>query len=77
MSDDDDKGFGEFVEEGNIAVDVSMLDCNNADKKRERDELSDLVAQFLASGGSINYIEPNVLADPPKKPSSNYGSQPI
>ena len=27
--------------------------------------------------GKISSIEPNVMADPPRKPESNYGSRPI
>lgn len=47
------------------------------EKEAERDELNSQIEQFLASGGTIDYVEPNVMADPPKKPTSNYGSQPI
>lgn len=42
-----------------------------------RTELSDQVEEFLASGGKIAAIDPNVMADPPRKPQSNYGSRPI
>ena len=42
-----------------------------------RSELSDQIEQFLAQGGRINQIDPNVMADPPRKPQSNYGSRPI
>lgn len=59
-----------------IMVDLDPLEISEQ-KQTERDELSKQVEAFLASGGQINYVEPNVLADPPKKPTSNYGSQPI
>ena len=42
-----------------------------------RTELGDQIAEFLAKGGAINQIDPNVMADPPRKPQSNYGSRPI
>lgn len=42
-----------------------------------RSQLSDEVEKFLAQGGNINQIDPNVMADPPRKPQSNYGSRPI
>ena len=42
-----------------------------------RTELSDQITEFLAKGGTINQIDPNVMADPPRKPQSNYGSRPI
>ncbi|MGH1485222.1 MAG: hypothetical protein ACRBCI_03310 [Cellvibrionaceae bacterium] len=60
-----------------IAVDVDLLESSAARKQAERDELSRQVEEFLASGGQIDEVAANVLADPPKKPTSNYGSQPI
>ena len=42
-----------------------------------RSELSDQIEEFLSKGGAINEIAPNVMADPPRKPQSNYGSRPI
>lgn len=42
-----------------------------------RGELSDQIEQFLQMGGAISEIAPNVVADPPKKPTSNYGGRPI
>lgn len=46
-------------------------------KEMERARLQAEMEAFLASGGRINEIPANVVADPPKKPSSNYGGQPI
>ena len=34
-------------------------------------------ARFLAQGGQIKEIPPDVTTDPPQKPVSNYGSKPI
>ena len=76
MSDDDTE-FDDVVDHGNITVDMAVLESCSVRKQQERDELSQQVDAFLASGGQINVIEPNVMADPPKKPTSNYGSQPI
>ena len=42
-----------------------------------RSQLTDDVEAFLAQGGSITVVDPNITADPPKKPSSSYGSRPI
>lgn len=42
-----------------------------------REELQGDVEAFLAAGGQINHIPSNVTADPPRKPQSNYGGQPI
>jgi len=47
------------------------------DKDAERKHLESEVEAFLASGGRIDHIPANVVADPPKKPESNYGGQPI
>jgi len=46
-------------------------------KTQEREKIQSDIEAFLASGGKINSIDSNVVADPPKKPSSSYGSQPI
>ncbi len=46
-------------------------------KEQERQCLQEQVEAFLASGGTIDEIPSNVVSDPPKKPESNYGGQPI
>lgn len=70
-----------FSQSEGISIFPPMLahqDESNANsKEEERQELDAQIEAFLASGGKIDYVEPNVLADPPKKPTSNYGSQPI
>lgn len=48
-----------------------------ASRQKQRQEMEDQIAAFLASGGKIAQIEPNVTADPPRKPDSDYGSRPI
>ena len=48
-----------------------------ASRKKLRDKVDNEVENFLNSGGAIREIEPNVMADPPRKPTSNYGSRPI
>ncbi|MEY8205373.1 MAG: hypothetical protein RPR40_09890 [Bermanella sp.] len=48
-----------------------------ASRKKLRDKVDTEVEKFLSGGGAINEIEPNVMADPPRKPTSNYGSRPI
>lgn len=42
-----------------------------------RQQLRNEVEAFLARGGTINEIPSNVVADPPRKPQTNYGGQPI
>lgn len=46
-------------------------------KQKERDALAKAMEDFLARGGKVQEIDPNVVADPPKKPDSKYGSRPI
>ena len=46
-------------------------------KQSERDALAAAMEEFLARGGKVQEIDPNVVADPPKKPDSKYGSRPI
>ncbi|WP_220812525.1 transcriptional regulator SutA [Pseudomonas paralcaligenes] len=46
-------------------------------KQKERDALAMAMEEFLSRGGKVQEIEPNVVADPPKKPDSKYGSRPI
>ncbi len=48
-----------------------------ASRKKLRSKMDNEVENFLNSGGAIDEIEANVMADPPRKPTSNYGSRPI
>jgi hypothetical protein len=46
-------------------------------KQKERDALARAMEEYLSRGGQIQEVEPNVVADPPKKPDNKYGSRPI
>lgn len=48
-----------------------------ASRQHLREQMAREIEEFLARGGKINQIEPNVTADPPRKPDSDYGSRPI
>jgi hypothetical protein len=48
-----------------------------ASRQKLRSQVDNEIEAFLKGGGAINEIEPNVMADPPRKPTSNYGSRPI
>jgi len=50
---------------------------NVISRRRVRSQMEDDIQAFLAEGGAIQNIDPNVTADPPKKPTSAYGSRPI
>lgn len=74
MTDDThgaDEG-AEVHEEG-----VSVTAGSMAAHQQLRDDVDAAVQAFLSQGGEIKQIEPNVMADPPRKPQSNYGSRPI
>ena len=58
-------------------TDMDTVESAAALKRAEREQLNAQIESFLDSGGRISLIEANVLADPPQKPTSNYGSQPI
>ena len=48
-----------------------------ASRQKLRNELAKEMEELLARGGKLAQIEPNVTADPPRKPDSDYGSRPI
>lgn len=56
-------------------------ECSSESPQKEREnvrqQLSSDIENFLKNGGSVQRVENNVRADPPKKPSMNYGSTPI
>ncbi|MGE8360641.1 transcriptional regulator SutA [Pseudomonas sp.] len=79
--DSGDEGDGEVAATGKgkakaKAVDVDELPSIEA-KQKERDALARAMEEFLARGGKVQEVEPNVVSDPPKKPDSKYGSRPI
>ncbi|MDN3637863.1 hypothetical protein QWY82_03480 [Simiduia curdlanivorans] len=59
------------------ASDDHLVDYSVKSREMARQTLNDQIAEFLARGGQINHIDNNVTADPPRKPTSNYGSRPI
>lgn len=63
--------------EGPRYSDAPVEDTSAAAREAMRRQLEDDVQAFLARGGRINEIPPNVVSDPPRKPQSNYGGQPI
>lgn len=63
-------------EEVNTSVNLE-LSTSEVERERARLQLQADVEAFLASGGKIQSVDVNVMADPPKRPQSNYGGQPI
>lgn len=46
-------------------------------RNRVRDQLESDIAAFLAEGGSIEQVDDNVRADPPRRPETRYGRRAI
>ena len=81
---DDDEVEADAMEAGDdepvrasSADTVDDDDANMAVRNVLRKQIESDVEAFLARGGKISQIPPNVVADPPRKPESNYGGQPI
>lgn len=71
------------AEGGSEAAAVARTDIDTAEsltvssKEAIRRQLEEEMERFLAKGGKVQEIPPDVTADPPQKPVSNYGSKPI
>lgn len=76
--DGEDASFSSSSPSSKAADEIeAMEDFSIASRQKARDELEAQIAAFLAKGGKIDHVEPNVTADPPKKPTSDYGGRPI
>ncbi|WP_191968503.1 hypothetical protein [Cellvibrio sp. KY-GH-1] len=76
--DSDDASYsGGSSSSSKAAESEALEDFSIASRQKVRDEIEDQVAAFLARGGKINEVAPNVTADPPKKPTPDYGGRPI
>lgn len=78
-NDDVDASYdeGDSYEASAYSSSDDLSSAEAAARNNIRVQLQSDVEAFLASGGKIKEIAPNVVADPPKKPQSNYGGQPI
>lgn len=61
---------------------VSLMDDSNVDssltaKEAERQRIQAEIEAFLKQGGQITQVDNTVMTDPPRRPESNYGGQPI
>lgn len=60
---------------------LALTECSSESPQNVREnirqKLSDDIENFLKNGGNVQRVENDVRADPPKKPSMNYGSTPI
>lgn len=60
-----------------IAAAALAAQSSLAARNKVRDQMQADIDAFLAKGGKIQQVEDNVMADPPRKPTSSYGSRPI
>jgi hypothetical protein len=60
---------------------LALSECSSESPQNVREnirqQLTNDIENFLKNGGSVQRVENNVRADPPKKPTMNYGSAPI
>lgn len=78
MSNDEILGFSESGSRvDSVEKELLLHESSMVDKIIERDSLNAQIEAFLNTGGRIDLVEANVMADPPKKPENKYGSQPI
>lgn len=60
-----------------LAAAAASAHSSLAARNKVREAMQSEIDAFLAKGGKIQQVDDNVMADPPKKPTSNYGSRPI
>lgn len=65
------------ADSGDDMAAINTVESNDEERERARLKLESDIETFLASGGQIQAVDVNVMADPPKRPQSNYGGQPI
>ena len=75
-----EKSAGDYAETNEAKVIRHIDDGSDrsvSSRAHVRNQLEDDIEAFLAKGGAIQRVDPHITADPPKKPSSSYGSRPI
>jgi hypothetical protein len=84
IEDDEDDADEELPTSDDVTYTASakvtaeaLEDFSIASRQKIRDELELQMQAFLARGGKIAEVPANVTADPPKKPSPDYGGRPI
>lgn len=60
-----------------LAAAAASAHSSLAARNKVRESMAAEVEAFLARGGKIQQVDDNVMADPPRKPQSSYGSRPI
>jgi len=60
-----------------VGREIETTDSTLSAKEAERRRIKEEIDEFLKKGGEITKVDTNVMSDPPKRPESNYGGQPI
>lgn len=77
MDDDEASDSEKAAIDKELAEAAAVAQSSLAARNKMRETMQSEIEAFLAKGGKIQQIDDNVMAEPPKKPTSNYGSQPI
>ncbi|WP_430460561.1 hypothetical protein ACQUQU_15260 [Thalassolituus sp. LLYu03] len=76
-SDSDSGSDSDNESAEDLAAAAAVTNSSLAARNKVRESMAADVEAFLARGGKIQQVEDNVMSDPPRKPTSNYGSRPI
>ena len=77
MSDIDEIEFEASVPDEPVTTDSTGESYSINARQKDRDQLARDMEEFMKRGGAVQHIADNVRADPPRKPSADYGSAPI
>ncbi|MEQ3633139.1 MAG: hypothetical protein ACPGGD_10170 [Thalassolituus sp.] len=75
-NNDNEANVAEVAKESSGSTD-DMLVSSAEEKEKLRLAMAAEVEAFLSRGGKIQEVGVNVMADPPRKPQTSYGSRPI
>lgn len=75
-NNDNEANVAEVAKESSESTD-DMLVSSAEEKEKLRLAMAAEVEAFLSRGGKIQEVGVNVMADPPRKPQTSYGSRPI
>lgn len=75
-NEDEGNTASEAKESSTAATDDALV-SSAEEKEKLRLAMAAEVEAFLSRGGKIQEVGANVMADPPRKPQTSYGSRPI
>ncbi len=76
-SGDDSDSDSDSSDNEDLAAAAASAQSSLAARNKVRESMAAEIEAFLARGGQIQQVDDNVMADPPRKPQSSYGSRPI